>query len=369
MATSLHTTPHPGEIIRDELEARGWSQRDLAYVLGVPEGSITLVLSGKRGVSPDMARMLGDAFDVSPDFFVRLQAAYDLARARTPNRAVALKGKLQSAHPVREMIRRGWFEDAPPEILEQRLTQFFEWSQTASYAAKKTSYEQATPAQLAWVSRVRQIAREMVVAPYSQARLRAAIPDIRKLMSAPEEARHVPRVLGELGIRFVVVEVLQGSKMDGVCLWLDDNSPVIGMSIRFDRIDNFFFVLGHELTHVQEQHGRIAPMIDDDLEGSAAAITELPPEEKVANEGAQNFCVPNRDFESFVARKEPYFSEKDMLGFAARQGVHPGIVAGRLRRRLNNWKIFSKHLVKVRAQVTASAVVDGWGEVAPTEAT
>ena len=212
MTNALNMAPHPGEIIRDELEARGWSQRDLAYVLGVPEGAVTLLLSGKRGVSADMARMLGDAFDVSADFFVRLQAAFDLTRARKPDRSVALKGKLQSAHPVREMIRRGWFDDAQPEVLELRLTRFFEWSQTASYAAKTTSYEHVTPAQLAWVSRVRQIAREAIVPAYSAPKLRAAIPNIRALMSAPEEARHVPRVLGELGIRFVVVEVLQGSR-------------------------------------------------------------------------------------------------------------------------------------------------------------
>jgi HTH-type transcriptional regulator / antitoxin HigA len=78
---------------------------------------------------------------------------------------------------------------------------------------------------------------------------------------------------------------------------------------------------------------------------------DVPPEERVANDGAQDFCVPTKEFESFVARK----------------GVHPGIVAGRLRRKLDNWKIFTKHLAKVRAQVISGAVVDGWGEVAPTE--
>lgn len=109
---------------------------------------------------------------------------------------------------------------------------------------------------------------------------------------------------------------------------------------------------------------RTAPMIDDDLEASGH---DLPPEEQLANDGAQNFCVPTKEFELFVARKAPYFSETDLIGFSARQGLHPGIVAGRLRRRLNNWKLFSKHLVKVRAQLSSSAVVDGWGDIAPTE--
>lgn len=364
--------PHPGEIIRDELEARGWSQRDLAYVLGVAEGAVTLMLSGKRGISVDMARALGNAFDVSPEFFVNLQSAYDLARAREPDPSIARKGKLQSAYPVREMIKRGWFSnDVPTDVLEHQLGRFFEWTTGAdgcAHAAKKTSYESTTPAQLAWVARVRQLASEMVLDErYSDAKLRDGLGRLRGLMSAPEEARHVPRALAELGIRFVVVEVLQGSKMDGVCLWLNDQSPVIGMSLRFDRIDNFWFVLAHELGHVVNRHGRTAPMIDDELEGARAGDgEELPEEERVANRIAQDFCVPTQQLESFVARKAPYFSERDLVGFASRLGVHSGIVAGQIRRRTNNWRIFAKHLAKVRAIVTASAVVDGWGEIAPT---
>src|SRR5688572_23980497 len=99
---------HPGEVIREELVAREWSQRDLAFVLGIPEQAVNMLVSGKRGISADMARALGDAFDVSPEFFVNLQTAYDLSRARVPDPSVAKKGKLQSSYPVREMIKRGW---------------------------------------------------------------------------------------------------------------------------------------------------------------------------------------------------------------------------------------------------------------------
>jgi len=59
--------PHPGEYIKEELEARGWSQRDLAYILGCPEQSITLILNGKRGISMEMAKQLGDSFGVPPE--------------------------------------------------------------------------------------------------------------------------------------------------------------------------------------------------------------------------------------------------------------------------------------------------------------
>ena len=65
--------PHPGYFIREELEARGWSQRDLAYILGVPEQAVNMIISGKRAISPEMAKALGEAFDVDPDLFANLQ--------------------------------------------------------------------------------------------------------------------------------------------------------------------------------------------------------------------------------------------------------------------------------------------------------
>jgi HTH-type transcriptional regulator/antitoxin HigA len=75
---------HPGHYIKEEMDARGWIQRDLAFILGVPEQSLNVILSGKRGISPEMAKALGKAFDVPPQFFANLQQAYDLANAREP---------------------------------------------------------------------------------------------------------------------------------------------------------------------------------------------------------------------------------------------------------------------------------------------
>lgn len=373
MSTQISSVPHPGEIIRDELEARDWSQRDLAFVLGVPEQSVGLLLAGRRGISADMARALGAAFDVPAEFFVNLQTAYDLTKARSPDPSVARKGRLQSSYPVREMIKRGWVVDASADLIEQHMARFFEVDRPEEiphidHAAKKSNYDEVPPAQLAWLFRVRQLAREMVLAvKYTEQKLRAALDQLRGLLSAPEETRHVPRILGECGVRFVVVECLAGSKIDGVCHWLDDRTPVIGMSLRFDRIDNFWFVLRHEIEHVLRGHGKITPVIDVDLEGERAGVgTGVDADERVANAAALDFCVPHAEMKSFYARKNPYFSERDTLAFAKKVRVHPGLVAGQLRYMTKRWTLFSKHLVKIRTAVTASAVIDGWGHVAPT---
>ena len=106
IAEMLGHVPHPGEFVAQELEARGWMQRDLAYILGVPEGAVNLIISGKRGISPEMAKALGDAFDVSPMFFSNMQNAYEMSRARSPDPAIAKRALFQGAYPVREMIKR-----------------------------------------------------------------------------------------------------------------------------------------------------------------------------------------------------------------------------------------------------------------------
>lgn len=73
---------HPGTFIKEELEARGWEQVDLAYILGVLPQALSTLLSGKAGITPDMAASLGAAFDMPPDFFANLQKMYDLHKAQ-----------------------------------------------------------------------------------------------------------------------------------------------------------------------------------------------------------------------------------------------------------------------------------------------
>ena len=101
----------PGVFIKLELEVRGWSQRDLAFILGQTEQQLNPLLSGKRAITPDMARLLGDAFDASPQFFLNLQGQFDLQNAKEPDPAVKTRAELQTLYPVRDMIRRGWIQD------------------------------------------------------------------------------------------------------------------------------------------------------------------------------------------------------------------------------------------------------------------
>ncbi len=370
MATTNATwVKHPGFYIKEEMEARGWIQRDLAFVLGCREQSLNTIMSGKRGISSSMAKALGKAFGVPPEFFANLQQAYDLARANEPELGVAVRAKLQSNFPIREMIKRTWIEQTDAGLLESQLVRFFEVGDSSEipympHAAKKSSYEEREipPAQLAWLFRVRQIARSVAVPKYSSKRLRSALGDLLELLYAPDEARYVPKILMECGVRFILVEKLPGAKIDGVCFWLDANSPVIGMSLRHDRIDNFWFVLRHEIEHVLRGHGRQVEILDD-LDGESAATDDsVPEEERVANLAASDFCVPTERLESFIRRKHPFYYEKDALAFARLLNRHPGLIVGQMRKAMDRWDYLTKHLVKTRKFVLPGAIADGWGQ-------
>ena len=365
--------PMPGEFIKEELEARGWTQGDLAYVLGISPQNLHAILAGKRGISSDMAKALGKAFDVNPAFFTNLQAAYDLSVAIDPDPSIEHRARLQDHFPVREMIKRGWIDEGlDVSLLEAQMMRFFRVTEIEAmpylmHAAKKASpYEERNiaPVQLAWLFRVYQIAECLEVPRYSQTKLQNALDSLRLFMAAEEEIRQVPRILNECGVRLVFVEALPSAKIDGVCLWLDKHSPVIGMSLRFDRIDNFWFVLRHEIEHVLNKDGQgKGREIIDDLENVDDA--SMPEEERVANTAAQDFCVPRDKLVGFIARKSPYFSEQDIAGFARILGVHIGIVVGQIHSYTRNFKLLRKHLVKVRQFIAAGGITDGWGEVFP----
>lgn len=377
----MDTTPYrsPGQLLQALLEARGWTQKVLSLVLGIDQAIVSKLVADKRPIDATMALSLSEVFDLPPEEFLALQQSYDLATARItarPDPQRSVRATVFGGLPVTEMIKRGWLEaDNIKDVqkVEAALAKFFKVSAINEidilfpHAAKKTeTFAEATPAQLAWIYRVKEIASEMLVARYSPGAVKQAIPKLKLLLSSAEEARKVPRILAECGIRYVIVESLPAAKIDGVCFWLNDSSPVIGMSLRHDRIDNFWFVLRHELEHVLRLHGMKEAMLDTELEGDRAGTNDnLAEEERLANEAAANFCVPIHTLEGFVARKAPFFNDRDILGLARTLQVHPGLVAGQLQRRINRYDRFRQHLIKVRSIVAPGAMVDGWGDVAP----
>ena len=375
MASNDPSAKAPGQLIRQLLDDRGWKQKVLATIMGLSEPAVNLMIAGRRGLNAETALALEMVFGVPAEQFLQLQTNFDLAKARflaPPDPALARRAMLFGAFPVAEMIRRGWI--AVPDMrdtsqVEAGAARFFDVPTAADipalpHAAKKTGDQPTTATQLAWLYRVRSVARAMLAPTYSPAALRALLPRLRALLLDPDDARRVPRLLLDCGVRFVVVEQLSGAKIDGVCCWLDD-APVIGMSLRLDRLDNFWFVLRHEIEHILREHGKGIVIVDAELEGGSTLDLSLHEEEQQANTAAADFCVPAAEMDDFILRKRPFFADKDIVNFARRIKVHPSLVAGQLRHRLGKWDRFGGHTAPVRSAVVDNARTDGWGTVAP----
>lgn len=367
----------PGEFIRDELSARGWEQRDLADIMGRPERTVSELVAGKRAITPETAQQLGEAFGTSAQFWLNMEAAYRLWRLPKPNEAVSRRARLYSFAPIKEMTRRAWItESESVEVLEDQVKRFFRVSSLdeapsvcAAAARKATDYSEYTPAQRAWLCRAVQLAETLRVAEFDAARFKAQLPMLRDLLVNAEDVRQVPKVLAEFGVRCVVVEHLPETKIDGACFWLDANSPAIALSLRFDRIDWFWFTLMHELGHVDAGDGRKEPIPPDiDLVGNEQdQATEKPAFEKAADAFAASFLLPEESLTAFIVRVRPLFSKQRVEGFAAVQKVHPGIVVGQLQfRKQIPYANLRNYLVKVRAYLLETVLSDGWGVTPPT---
>ena len=372
----------PGQLIQSLLDQRGWTKRVLALVMGVDETGMNKIISGNRSVDAEMALALHEVFpEISAERFLLLQKNYDLAKARIiarPDPGRARRAQLFNSLPINEMIKRGWLGEIDPRDIagiEQALMKFFDGRgideiQALQHAAKKTDEQAATTGpQLAWLYRVRELAAEMIVPQYSEQAVVRCVKKLESFRQSLEDIRNVPRALTECGIRFLIVETMPSAKIDGVCFWLNATSPVIAMTTRFDRIDNFWFVLRHEIEHVLRRDGMNQAVVDAELEGEKAGSGQnVPEQERVANAAAAAFCVPPDMMHKFYKTKAPFFAERDVIAFSKMVKVHPGLVAGQLRHKTGRHNIFADMLVKVRHLIAPTSIVDGWGEIAPVGA-
>lgn len=361
----------PGEILQDELEARKWTQIEFAEIIGRSPKFVNEIIKGEKSITTRTAREIAAALGTSPLLWLNLESAYRLHHSQDPiPERIGHQARLRERFPVHEMVKRRWIEaSSDPAVLEAHVLRFFAINSIGdtprlAHAAKRTGYPtDLNGPQLAWLFRVKQLAETMQgVRTYSERLLRDAVSTLQAMRIAPEAISAVPRLLAECGVRFAIVEHVPSSKIDGVCFWLSGSSPVIGMSLRQDRIDNFWFVLRHEVEHVLNKHGRGEAIIDETLgfPGAPGSQTE---QEQIANDAAAEFCVPQDEMADFIARHRPIFTAESVRNFANRMRVHPGLVVGQLQRLTGRWDLFRTRLVRIREHIVPVAYADGYGQV------
>lgn len=370
MSHGFGTGKSPGEVLREMLRLKGWTQEELALITGRSRQTIMGIATDKSGVTPDMAVSLTAAFGGDPFDWLTLDAAYRLAQVSRNPGEIEKRARLFNLAPVRDMQRRGWIgETIDSGELEQELKNFFSIASLdsepqISVATRRSNRSGSiTPTQRAWCFRAKQMALALQVKRFSPDAMDDAAREIRTLAAYTKEARHLPHLLGEYGIRFVVVEPLPGAKIDGAAFWLADHSPVIAVSLRFDRIDSFWFTVMHEFIHIQQAD---ALSVDEGMVGESGG-RDVPPDddlERVADEEASSLLVDQGELQSFIHRVGPLYSRQRIIQFAHRIRIHPGIIVGQLQRKKElSYKSLRDLLVKIRDVVTEVALTDGWGRM------
>jgi HTH-type transcriptional regulator/antitoxin HigA len=364
----------PGEFLRDELQARDWTQTDLAEILGRPVRVVNEIIAGKRAITPETAKGLGDALNTSAEFWLNLESSFQLWRVRDHDDKVARRARLYALAPVGDMIRRNWITKTRDlDVLEREVLRFLEIDSLdhepneIAHAAKKSTKE-LTREQAAWIRRVRQLAPKVHAKRFTPDAGPELVSRLHSLAKTPEGVREVANVLADAGIRLLVIEHLPGTRIDGVCIWLDYDSPVIALSVRYDRIDCFWHTLMHELGHVSRRDGlKELPALDSDIVGerfeSQDGRTQA---ERAADDFAVDMLIPPGALTRFIRLNRPLYSAVKIQDFAASVGVHPGIVVGQLQHRGEiPYSTLRRFLVAVRQLVASTTLTDGWGSVLP----
>lgn len=366
---------HPGKILKKELDARNWSQIEFAEIIGRPARLVSQIILGRSGITPETALQFSKALNQSPAFWSALQASYEQNQLNVELKSddsIERRAYLYSRFPIKEMMKRHWITgNNNIDELEQSLKKFFQTENledinSFKFAAKQTAsayQSQVSVQNITWLQKAHRLAQEQIPAGvFNFKSTDDVVKRLSSLLLSPEEIRHVPKILSESGIRFVIVQSLSSSKLDGACFWLNDNSPVIALTLRYDRIDNFWFTLRHELEHVIREDGKKEPILDEDVGLINGRL--LPPEEVHANSVSADFCVPHKKLENYILRSDPYiFSEKKIIAFAGVLNIHPGLVVGQLHNKTEKYQMLRKYLTPIRDFILNSATHDGWGNV------
>lgn len=331
--------PSPVGAIKFRMEQLGLSRRDLEPLIG-SSGKVSEVLSGKLPLTLKMIRALHRHLGIPVEVLIGGSAA------RLADDGLAANA---DRFPIKEMDERGWFagfgsiqgrtEEAVrwlagrAGLSPEHVAAFCRKNDDARHNAKMDAF-----AFQAWCLQVLAAASEQrLQATFSQ----DAINDdflrhVASLSTLENGPAYVREVLATKGVRFVCVPHLKKTYLDGAAMLAADGTPVVALTIRYDRIDNFWHSLLHELIHVRRDLQQPGEIISDDLTiPSAGSEIELRADREAAEALVPAACLPqDLDLQNM--------DEKGLREAAQRANVHPAIVAGRVRHATQNWRKFAR---------------------------
>lgn len=323
--------PGPVEAILFRMEEQGLRQKDIAEILG-GKNRASEVLSGKRGLTLPMIRALHEKLAIPPELLIREPAVTygpgdDVDVSDVPSDLLVKRGWIERGDSVAELLKRFLAPAGSPILLRNTLT----------FGA--TARTNRTNVWL-WLAQVREIAdsRTHLRDRYAKDAMNLdLLKYVARLSWTGKGPQRAKEFLEERGIAVVIEPHLPKSYLDGAAMLGRSGAPVIGLTLRENRLDNFWFTLIHELVHVWKHLDpeKCRAIADENIEKA----TETEAIEQEANDIASEVLIPRAIWRRSAARLKP--STQSIQALARELQVHPAIVAGRVRYERKNYSLFS----------------------------
>ena len=328
--------PDPVEAIRFRMDQLGLKQKDLIPFIG-SRSKVSEILSGQRQLSISMIRRLHEGLGIPAEVLVREPG---------PGFAPPPDTVAWERFPLAEMLKRGWlrYTGSQAEAKKQARDLISRWAaQLGADCLQPAHLRQHVRAGsaadayalAAWRIRVSLLALAQQAPKYQPGSVtHDFIRDLVRLSYLDNGPLLAREFLLKNGIRFVAEEHLPHTHLDGAAIKLPDGAPLIALTLRHDRLDNFWFTLCHELAHVALHFEGEETAFIDDLEQ-----TDIDSCERDADHWATEALIPSDIWHTAAMSKAP--SAGRLCEFAATYRINPAIPAGRIRKEKRNYKLFT----------------------------
>ena len=324
---------HPGHAIARELERAGMTQKNLSDRTGLSEKHISQIINGEASFSVETALLLENALGGSAAFWINLEKNYQETKARIERTALLRKEvSLLAEFPYVDLVKRKCVpKETDQEKRVENLWKFFgvnslnsvQLTEAIAYRKKAGVVVKKGPI-AAWLRCGELDSRENKVAQFSESILKQSLGKLRALtLKNPEVfSGECCEILAESGVSLVYVPHFAGTGVSAAVRWFADK-PLIQLSLLGAYADIFWFNLFHEIGHLLF-HGKKERFIEFDNRDLRATQEK----EKEADLFATNQLIPPESYKQFTNVGD--FTRKAVSEFARTQGIHPGIVEGRL---------------------------------------
>ena len=337
--------PDPVSAIKFRMEQLGLTQKDMVPYIG-SKSRVSEILNGKRSLTLAMMRSLNKNLGISAEVLLKEPGA------AFPDE---MQGLEWNRFPVVEMGKRCWLpkvndiKERAEELMRDFIfragganlisTACFRQGKSARYNSKMDPYALA-----AWCLRVLEIAKENPLKnKYVKGSIDlSALQKIARLSYFENGPLLAKEYLEKQGIHLIVVTHLPKTYLDGAAILMPDGSPVVGLTLRYDRIDNFWFCLLHELAHVARHLNASDRIIIDDMDLRSRDAACEDKTEKEADEMAHEGLIPQKVWEKELIKGEE--TAEKICVLAEKLKIHPAIIAGRVRYESNNYKLLSRYV-------------------------